>query len=377
MKNLMGNYSDMAEKIANSCRYPCSYLDEQWDDAAIWQRLIRGRVFDLLSYNPPAAPLNSKTLKLFEHDGLKMELVSWDQPFGPPTEAYFIRPINSDGKKLPAVVALHDHSGFKYFGKEKIIGVPGEHETVRELKAGTYEGASWANELAKRGYAVLVHDLFLWGSRKMIAGQVHEKFTKNMEGLKEGTTEYVRAYHKFCGEHENLIAKSLFMAGTTWPGVMLYEDMRALDYLLTRSEIDPDRVGCGGLSGGGERTIFLTGMDPRIKCSVCSGFMTTFARTVEYNISHHTWMFHLPHLANMIDLPDLVTLSGGNPLMVQFCNDDPLFDIKGMKESNEKLGKIFTKMSKAEQYSGRFYPGKHKFDLAMQDEAFKWYDRWL
>jgi dienelactone hydrolase len=211
----------------------------------------------------------------------------------------------------------------------------------------------------------------------MIAEEVPEKFTAAVKGKEKGSREYIEAYHAFCGEYENLIAKSLFMAGTTWPGVMLYEDMRALDYLLIRDEVDPQRVGCGGLSGGGERTIFLTGMDSRIKCSVCAGFMTTFSQMVQHNISHHTWMVHLPHLSNLMDLPDLATLSGGNPLMVQFCEQDELFSPEGQKISNEKLGKIFKKMGKPELYSGLFFPGGHRFDIQMQDLAFDWFDRWL
>jgi dienelactone hydrolase len=281
------------------------------------------------------------------------------------------------GKKLPVVAALHDHSGFKYYGKEKITALPEEQDILRELKIKTYEGHSWATRLAKRGYAVLAHDLFLWGSRKMIAEECTPRFTANMTGKEKGSREYIEAYHAFCKEHENLIAKSLFMAGTTWPGIMLYEDMRAIDYLLTRKDVDPDRIGCGGLSGGGERTIFLTGMDSRIKCSVCVCFMTTFAQTVKHNIPNHTWMYHLPHLSNLIDLPDLLSLSGGVPQMVQFREQDRLFSPEGMRKSNEKLIRIYRKMEKEELYSGRFFAGGHQFDTAMQDEAFGWFDRWL
>jgi len=65
MEKLLGNYAAMAETIADSCRYPLSFLADEWDDTAIWQRLVRGRVFDLLSYNPPRTPLNPRTLKTF------------------------------------------------------------------------------------------------------------------------------------------------------------------------------------------------------------------------------------------------------------------------------------------------------------------------
>jgi dienelactone hydrolase len=211
----------------------------------------------------------------------------------------------------------------------------------------------------------------------MIAEEVPEEFTADLKGKEPGSREYIEAYHSFCRDHETMVAKSLFMAGTTWPGIMLYDDMRAIDYLLTRDDIDPARVGCGGLSGGGERAIFLTGMDSRIKCSVCVCFMTTFAQTVQHNIPSHTWMMHLPHLANLIDLPDVISLSGGVPQMVQYREQDRLFSIKGQKDSHEKLRRIYDKMGKPELYSGRFYVGDHAFDIAMQDDAFDWFDHWL
>jgi dienelactone hydrolase len=207
--------------------------------------------------------------------------------------------------------------------------------------------------------------------------EIPEEFTGALDGKEEGSPEYIQAYNEFCWQHETFIAKSLFMAGTTWPGVMLYEDMRAIDYLLTRDDVDGSRIGCGGLSGGGEQTVFLTGMDSRIKCSVCVCFMTTFAQTVRHNISSHSWMVHLPHLSNLLDLPDLISLSGGNPLMVQFREQDPLFAIEGQRESHQKLERIYGKMKCENRYSGRFFAGDHQFDLAMQEEAFNWFDQWL
>jgi hypothetical protein len=89
-------------------------------------------VFDLLSYNPPRKDLNPKTLKTFVHDGVQAELLSWDQPYGPPTEAYLLKPLEvKPGEKFPAVAALHDHSGFKYYGKEIITAMPDEPEILR------------------------------------------------------------------------------------------------------------------------------------------------------------------------------------------------------------------------------------------------------
>ncbi|MDR0569304.1 MAG: dienelactone hydrolase family protein [Spirochaetaceae bacterium] len=376
MDKLLGNYADLAEKTAESCAYPGSFLAEEWHDPEVWRHLIRGKVFDLLAYTPPKRDLNARLISRSGRRGVQTERVAWDQPYGPPTEAYFLKPLEAQGK-LPAVIALHDHGGFKYYGKEKLTALPEEPEILREFKARCYQGLSWATRLAERGYAVLVPDIFLWGSRRMIAEEVPPEFTQGLAGKTPGSYAYIEAYNTFCRDHETMIAKSLFMAGTTWTGVMLYETMRAVDYLFTRSDVDHSRIGCGGFSGGGEQAIYLTGMDERIKCSVCVCFMTTFAQTVKRNIQSHTWMFHLPHLANLMDFPDVAALSGGVPLLVQYGEQDPLFSDAGKQESREKLQKIYGKMGFPERYAGRFYAGGHQFDCAMQDDAFAWFDTWL
>ena len=98
-------------------------------------------------------------------------------------------------------------------------------------------------------------------------------------GLKDDTDDSpagIAAYNDWAAEHEHVMAKSLFSAGTTWPGVFAVEDRVALDVLCARADVDPARVGCGGLSGGGLRTVFLAGMDDRIRCTVCVGMMTTW-----------------------------------------------------------------------------------------------------
>ncbi|MDR0562157.1 MAG: dienelactone hydrolase family protein [Spirochaetaceae bacterium] len=378
MDRLLGNYADLAERTADACRHPGSFLAEEWDDPAIWQRLIRGKVFELLSYNPPKRELNARLIRRFSYGGVQVELVAWDQPYGPPTEAYFLKPLETPpGVKLPAVAALHDHGGFKYYGKEKLTALPDEPEILREFKNRCYQGVSWATRLAKRGYGVLVPDIFLWGSRKMIAEEVPSDFTEALREKKPGSGAYIEAYHEFCRDYETIVAKSLFMAGTTWPGIMLYEDMRAIEYLASRGDVDRNRIACGGFSGGGEQTIYLAGLDSRISCAVCVCFMTTFAQTVRHNIQSHTWMFHLPHLAKLLDLPDLISLSGGIPVQVQYGQEDSLFADKGKQESHEKLRRIYEKIGRPERYEGRFYPGGHQFNIAMQDDAFMWFDRWL
>ena len=92
-------------------------------------------------------------------------------------------------------------------------------------------------------------------------------------------------YNRWASEHEHVIAKSLFSAGLSWPGLLLAEDIAALDILLQRPEVDTARVGCGGLSGGGLRTMLIGAADPRVGCAVQVGYFTTSADMV-LNVSY-------------------------------------------------------------------------------------------
>lgn len=376
MKPIIGEYHPLAEWSMSNCEMSLSYLSSEWHDAEAWRATARSMVSKLLSYCPPEVPLNQRVERISERDGLVVELVSYDQPFGPRTEGYLIYPSQRNGR-LPGVIALHDHGGFKYFGKEKLVKIDNEPELLREFKQELYGGRSWAEELARRGYVVFVPDVFLWGSRKMAIESFPDAFVHKMGQLKPDSTEYIKAYNGMAGQYETYIAKVLFLSGTTWPGIAAYDDRRAVDYLLTRDEVDPDRLGCGGLSGGGLRTILLAGLDSRVRCAVCVGFMSTYEQMISEKAVHHTWMMHAPQLSRYLDMPDLASLHAPLPLMCQYGEADPLWTLEGQRRADQKLAAVYTKMGSACAYAGRFYPGPHKFDVQMQEDAFDWFDKWL
>lgn len=376
MKPIIGEYHALAQWAMQQCEFSLSYLSREWPDIETWKATARSKVLELLSYNPPEVPLNPRVERVVERDGVIVELVSYDQPFGPRTEGYLLYPARRSGR-LPGVVALHDHGGFKFYGKEKLVGLDDEPIVLREFKRDLYGGRSWANELAKRGYVVFVPDVFLWGSRKMAVASFPDAFVKKMSQLESDSSEYIKAYNAMAGQYETHIAKVLFLAGTTWPGIALYDDRRAVDYLVSRDEVDPDRLGCGGLSGGGFRTIMLAGLDPRIKCAVCVGFMSTYQEMIADKAASHTWMIHIPHLSKYLDMPDLASLHAPLPFMCQYDEDDALWTLEGQREADRKLQAVYSKMGRASAYSGKFYPGPHKFDVNMQEDAFDWFDRWL
>jgi len=248
---------------------------------------------------------------------------------------------------------------------------------MEEHQSHYYEGRAWANELAKRGYVVLVSDAFPFASRRVMLADVPEFLRRDLSDDNPEDPEHIEAYNQWAANHEHILSKSLFCAGTTWPGVFLSEDKVALDILSARDDVQSDQLGCAGLSGGGMRTVFMAGTDPRIKCAVPVGFVTTW-RDFMLNKSYtHTWMVYIPILPKYLDFPEILGLRAPLPTLVQNDEDDQLYTLPEMQRADKILKEVYQKMEAVDKYRCSFYPGLHKFDIAMQEEAFEWFDQWL
>ena len=331
-----------------------------------------------LSIDIPSVTTKSK----YQYQDLQIEELQWQLPYGRPTEAILIKPADAPAQ-LPGVLGLHDHGGNKYFGKRKITRTDdSQHPLMEQHQQHYYSGNAWANELAKRGYAVLVHDTFTFGSRRVwyqdIQGitwgpcAVDDKNDQNPEDAKN-----IETYNTWAAHHEHIMSKSLFCAGTTWPGVTFAEDQVALSILASRSDVDETNLGCCGLSGGGLRTDYLGGLDHRVKCAISVGFMSTWKDFLMNKSYTHTWMTYAPLMSKFLDFPEILGLRVPLPTMVLSDREDQLYTLPEMKKADEILQHVFAKAGASDSYQGNFYPGPHKFDAAMQKDAFDWFDRWL
>ena len=104
----------------------------------------------------PEAPQDVRVEARWERAGVAGEEVSWSVGYGPRTHAYVLKPAGAT-EPLPGVIALHDHSAFKFYGKEKIADGPADPPPVLTAYRDTYYGGrAWANALAREGYVVVV-----------------------------------------------------------------------------------------------------------------------------------------------------------------------------------------------------------------------------
>jgi len=374
--NMLGAYGEWA---AQTMQDPprLSFRQPMFGDVNAWRAVARARFRELLLGPGGAATPVPLLQHQLEFDGLSIEHLQWQLPYGPPTEALVLKPAGASGK-LPGIVGLHDHGGNKYFGLRKITRMSKDpHPMMLRHQEHYYGGVAWANELARRGYVVLVHDTFTFGSRRMRLADVPASIRKNLVETNPEAEDEIERYNQFAGGHEHIIAKSLFSAGMTWPGVFVFDDQRAVDYLASRPDVDATRIGCGGLSGGGLRTVMLTGADDRIRCSCCVGMMTTWRDYLLNKCYTHTWMCYVPGLPRDLDYPEVLGLGAPNPVLVLNNRQDELFTMPEMERADRILTEVYKKAGAPERYRASFYDGPHKFDREMQKEAFAWFDRWL
>jgi dienelactone hydrolase len=380
-KSIIGAYGPWAAGLVGQPP-SLSFRNKQWKSIDKWKKEALSKALELVAPPEIAKTPSCKTEKKYSYDGLDIEELTWQLPYGNKTEAILLKPKGAKGP-LPAVLGLHDHGGNKYFGTRKITKTSDDqHPMMVPHQERYYGGRAWANELARQGYVVLVPDSFAFASRRVLFKDMSEIpgghcATKGLSDDKPERQENIDAYNRWAGEHEHILSKSLFCAGTTWPGVFFSEDKVALDILADRKDVNPERLGCAGLSGGGLRSVYLGGLDTRIKCAISVGFMTTWADFLLNKAYTHTWMTYTPLLPKYLEFPEILSLRAPLPTMTLNNNQDQLFTLSEMQKADGILKQVFAKAGAPANYKGAFYDGLHKFDVAMQEEAFDWFDKWL
>jgi len=136
-----------------------SYLAKRWPDAESWRRQGREKMQELLAYSPRPVSPEPEILATVKKEGYTRHHVRYRVSEERKTEAFLLIPDNLKGP-APAVLALHDHGGFYYFGKEKITETENQPEILKKHIESAYGGRPFADELARRGFVVLAPDAF-------------------------------------------------------------------------------------------------------------------------------------------------------------------------------------------------------------------------
>ena len=368
-----GNLYPFMEALAEKSDFSLSFLTRKYNSVEEFRKIAREKFFELLHYRPENVDFNPEVVERIDKGDYIREKVYFNTSPIFRVPAYVLIPKNIKGK-LPAVIDLHSHGGFYQFGKEKVIEYENEHPSVLNYKKENYGGRSDSIALVKSGYVVISIDAFYFGERRVIFDEDIELGEKPIPEL---SVEEVKYLNRKAAEGETAVAKCLTLAGVTWPGIIIWDDIRTVDYLCTRPEVDPERIGCWGLSMGGFRTTHLCGLDERIKCAVIAGFMSSYTPMLKAHILTHTWINYVPGFYKYLDFPDVASIMVPKPLMVQHCSKDDLFPLEGMKASSDKIAEIYRLNNAADKFESRFFDRPHMFSEEMQEIALEWMEKWL
>src|SRR3954471_2338845 len=262
------------------------------EDAEAYVRSVQERVRQSFGPEPERTPLNPRVTGTVERDAYRIEKVIFEsRPNFPVTANLYI----PKGHKppLPGVVGTCGHSNN---GKA----------------ADTYQ--SFAQSLARLGYVVLIFDPIGQGERLQY-GHV-EKGHRPRVGVGE---------HLHAGNQQFLVGEFLG-SWRAWDGI------RALDYLLSRPEVDPKRVGVTGNSGGGTMTTWLCGLDARWTMAAPGCFITTFRRNLENELPADTEQCPPAALARGLDHSDFLAAMAPRPVII-LAKEQDYFDVRGAREA--------------------------------------------
>jgi cephalosporin-C deacetylase-like acetyl esterase len=160
-------------------------------------------------------------------------------------------------------------------------------------------------------------------------------------------------------------------------GVEVWNAIRAIDYLQDRPEVDPDRIGMTGRSGGAAVTWFTAAVDPRIKVAVPVMGISTYAANVPDDTQkrHCDCMFLVNYCRH--DMIHLGALIAPRPLLMAHGLKDPLFPVIGFREFEEKIGRLYSDFGAADAFANLVVDTGHEDSDHLREQAIRWFDRYL
>jgi len=345
------------EAAAGRMSFPYSW--QEWrkhngDGFDAWRKEARQRVRCHFLAPPPAAPFEPVILGSRKRNGYTSHKIAFNLTGDSRVLAYLLVP---DGEgPHPAVLLLHDHGAEFRIGKEKSVepwDVPPEKASLAHRWADkVYGGRFVGDELAARGYVVLVYDALNWSDR--------------------GGAGY---------EGQQALASNLLHLGMSFAGLIAHEDLRGAEFLASRGEVDEGRIAAMGHSMGCFRTWQVAAMSDHIAAGVCCCWMATVKGLMvpgnNQTKGQSAFTMTHPGLFNDLDYPDVASLACPKPMLFFAGQQDKLFPVPSVKAAFDKMHQVWDSREAGHKLVTRILPVPHCFNAAMQDEAFDWLDRHL
>jgi dienelactone hydrolase len=298
--------------------------------AGEWQRRARRKLTELLGGFPSArVALQVRVLERKKFDGYTREKIIFQSRENLSVFGYLLLPEKLS-VPAPAIVCLPGHGR----GCDDIVGIA-ENGQQRETKTGY--ARDFALQVVEHGYAVFAIEQLAFGCRRDDAAR--------RKGAGQSSCQPA--------------AGAALLFGQTMIGWRVWDVMRAIDYLGTRSEIDSSRLATMGISGGGTVSLFAAALDERIKLGVVSGYFNTFRDSI-LSLSHCIDNY-VPGILNYIEMYDIAGLIAPRGLFIESGTRDPIFPIHASRAAFKKAEAIYSVFGAANQIAHEVFDDEHVF----------------
>jgi pimeloyl-ACP methyl ester carboxylesterase len=258
----------------------------------------RQELYHLLGEVPDKKNISVKKILEEEHEYFILEKLLLDLNGIEIVPAYFTKPKNAKGP-TPAILFNHSHGGFYHLGKDEL------------LKSNVYlQPAPYAEELSKLGYSSLCIDMWGFGERR--------------------------------GRTESEIFKEMLWMGQVMWGMMVFDNLMALDYLVSREDVISDRIGTLGMSMGSTMAWWTAALDTRIKVCIDICCLTDFHTLIESRgLDGHSIFYYVPKLLKHFTAAQLNALIAPRDHLSLAGNFDLLTPPRGLEQIDQELKKVY------------------------------------
>lgn len=316
--------------------------------ASEWKRertQVRRTLEQLLGDLPP----RPKTPKVItrskeDHPTYTLERFEFDNGAGATVPGVLLLPKNRPGK-VPAILYCHWHGGEYDKGKVELF----EKRHTPALPGPT---------LVERGYAVLAIDAYCFGERN----------GRGPGGPEEKGSAGELTASKF----------QLWCGRSLW-GMILRDDLLALDYLASRPEIDARRIGATGISMGATRTWWLMALDERIQAGVAVACLTRYQDLIEaQGLKYHGIYYYVPGMLKHFDTEAVIALCAPRALLCMNGDLDHGSPTSGIRKIEEAARPAWSLYKQPANFESIIYPGVgHEYTPTMWTLMMEWLDQSL
>ncbi|MEX2569384.1 MAG: alpha/beta hydrolase family protein [Cyclobacteriaceae bacterium] len=278
-----------------------------------------------------------------ERNGYIFEKFVIDNGIDSPIPGYLAIPTNVEGK-VPVVLGLHGHGS----SKDNIFGF--DSGTAQDVMA----------LLISNGYAVMAIDSYFNGERRGNGPAGSNEMQQRAD------------------QEHSLFKAHLWFGRSLW-GMQLRDEQIALDYLVSRPEIDAEKIGVEGMSMGSTRAWWLAALDERIKTVVGVACFTRYKELMEQRqLSAHGMYYFVPGMLKHFDTEAVMGLIAPRPFLVLTGDSDKGSPISGMKVLENKLNSIYSLYKEKDHFKSIIYANTgHVFTDEMKLEMLDWFDKYL